>query len=376
MPRAKPRKPIAPDDDPDDETTAPGNNNDRNSIDADETLQDFFGRFPEGNRATVSVYDEDTGRWQFRASVEPEIVSEEYIQKRFGQGTYRVQLRNARGHLAQRSMLQIGAPVDDRTATPAAAAPAPIVDPYQILQAQNQRQHEMILAMINRERPAAAGMDLAQIIPLMKMLTDSKQTSLADQLETLKSLRELTGDGGGDGGVDFMKTLREMLMPLLAEKLAGRFAAKTPATRALANPPDEDDPGIDAVIENAIAMFKPAAQGGADPIVMARLALQYGQRDETGNTIDFLGQLADERFPIALAQLGAYDAELTREPLAGWLEIFHGALKDEIQRLANPGGNTGNARDVARDGAPGDGRTARPDNAGNGDRPYRAATRT
>jgi hypothetical protein len=326
----------------------------RNS--GEETLQEFFGNFEDIYSVSIWQLDSATGRWMFRATASHDVVTEEYLQNRFRGGQYKLQLRSQKGLLGTKTQINIADPVEERPQPAAAAAPgtgaaaAGGFDLFSIMQAQTQRQHELMIAMIQRERPAGAG--LAEMLPLLKLMQAAPQTTLADQLETLKSLRELTGDAGGGDGGDFMKDLRGLLMPLLVAKLAGGrgAAGKLPAAAAET---EADD--MRAVIVKAIQNVKPAALAGADPITMARLAISYAERDP--DTLDFLSDLAEQRFPVVLQLLGQYDAELTREPLASWLGIFHEALSDELRSAPDSERGTGNAGDAAAHGAPGEGRS-------------------
>lgn len=346
------------------EDDLPDDDRDEGSVDdtgarrGEETLQEFFAKFEDIYSISIWVLDEATGRWKFKATASHDVVTEEYLQKRFRGGHYKLQLRSQKGLLGTKTQIQIDDPVEDHPAAAAtsSAGTVPSMGLFEMMQIQSQRQHELTLAMINRDRPAPAGMNLAEIIPLFKLLQGN---GLADQLEALKSLKELTGDS--DGG-DIMKDLRQVLLPILATKLAGRMDGRGKQQQQIGE--GEMDQEQLAAIASAIDKLKLAAQAGADPVVMAKLAIMYAQSEP--EQLDFLADLAEQSFASALNYVRQFAPELGREPLAHWMGIFHEALGNELHGAPNSQRHGGNQGDVARDGQTRQAGAARADHAGSG----------
>ncbi len=273
--------------------------------------------------------------------------SKDQLRAQFGAGVYSCEVRH-KGTIRRRWQWRFAAPIAPSSATPARSTEADRLQALELELRQarekaDNRQHEMLMALMARPQAESNAPSLGELITTLQGLKDLSgggggNTSTVAQIKELLEVSDLLGGGGGGGrtnGMDLAKVALESLGPSLGallqagsdkparapRQLTGPGAAASPADKMSASSPAGDGDKrammLSMLLEHAKQGTDPAA---AAQVVYERLcALDESQFEAACEFIDSEGALS-----LALM----FEPRL--QPARAWLEQLLEQLRAAI----------------------------------------------
>src|SRR5262245_33073987 len=315
----------------------------------EEEIQNFVQSFG-GDVCRVSVYRlNKAGKLAYVGSLSPGAVTESLIQETYGEGEYNIRLLDERGKFLMRRSIVIEGPRRETGPGPGLAANSDGNRvQIEMLQQQMMRQHEMLLAMIQKAgNSGSSATELAAALVQLRNLAKPTESKPADALESIRSAIELLNEGiklagktarGGNEGESKLETWRGILeavpgivsavSTLRPGQTAAIPAAPSPGAPLPNNPRIGEQPGVELVfLKQAFAYLKGKAAAGKSVDLM----------------IDWIAENLDEPPWLPLTQrilampfeeLGSIDPDTQVEPLRSWFyQLYHG-LKQVLEERA------------------------------------------
>jgi hypothetical protein len=322
-----PKPPQPPDDEPENTNETPN--------DEYIAVQDFVAKFPECRTMSILKVNEQTGRYAHKAKVDPSVVSEDYLQRRFGPGTYEIRFHASDGRVLKRHLgIEIDPlPEDEQPAAVSivAAAPAsPVPDVLTMMREEANRNHQLMLEMIRAQN--SGGNNLADVIGALGQLKqlepkpepDSMQKMTDVFLKGLEFRDRASGKQPSESTneiVSFFRDVLDMAKPLL-----------NPAKPSAADPaaPGAAEEEVNMDIEPALTFLKAKCKRGCSVELIREMILdQMEGNPEFTQVVMALIQAPAEEF-LAL------DEEFKSEPYKSWMNQLHALLRLALIP-ANPG---------------------------------------
>src|SRR5262245_15586372 len=318
----------------------------------EEEIQNFVQSFG-GDVCRVSVYRlNKAGKLAYVGSLSPGAVTESLIQETYGEGEYNIRLLDERGKfLMRRSIVIEGPRREPVTGLGLAANSDGNRVQIEMLQQQMMRQHEMLLAMIQKAgNSGSSAKELAEaLVELRKVVKPTESESKpTDALESIRSAIDLLNEGiklagktsrGGNEGESKLETWRGILeaVPGIVSAVSTLRPGQTVGLQPAGAPPQGapqpnphigEQSGVElAFLKQTFAYLKGKAAAGKSVDLM----------------IDWIAENLDEPPWLPLTQrilampfeeLGSIDPDTQVEPLRSWFyQLYHG-LKQVLEERA------------------------------------------
>jgi hypothetical protein len=320
---------------------------DEDQLDSD--VATFFGQFGAEASRVKLLRVEHAGKLAYVGTYSPGEVNEEMIKESCGPGQYKVQLQDAQGRYVTSKMIYIDGSrqlweMTRAQAYAAGAAPAAKTDngnQLEFLRDQLNRQHEMILKMIEQKNGAQSP-GMSEIIPVVTQLLDRLKPadpagSIRNVMEAFSKGIEVAGAaiGGEDAKMTWLKVIERAaeMIPKTVEHL--QLARNGQPAAAPADPL--------AAAKQGIAYLKTKAIAGKDVDLYIDL---LGDNLDDPSWRPLVEQLYRPYDEIAKT----LDAELLNEPYRTWFSALRDGILGELQSLSDRERPAGDNTDARKDG--------------------------
>lgn len=297
-------------------------------------LKDFFENIG-GNEIIIKIYKMENGQKAYCGSAEPATITEDAILRSWGGGRYVLQAISkgvfVRG--ASRTITLHEQPVS--AFKPAEQTVAP-TNEIAILRESINRQHEMILKMLEQNNAQSAMPDMLEMFKAIQVMTP-KTPDLSTLLPTVIDLfgksMELAREssGGEDSKMQWFKLATGALEKL--PSLVG--AVMRNKTNGGAAPPGNQAPVVpmdavtaESMLREGIAWLKKKAIKGSDVSLYVDM-ISDNMDDPTYQNLAVL--ILNQPFE-SFAKL---DPDIDREPLKAWFQSFYSQLRAAFDEHKN-----------------------------------------
>jgi hypothetical protein len=312
----------------------------------EEEIQNFVESFG-GDVCRVSVYRlNKAGKLAYVGSLSPGAVTEALIQETYGEGEYNIRLLDEHGKFLRRRSIVIEGPRREPAPGPGPNSDGNRVQ-IEMLQQQMLRQHEMLLAMIQKgNNSGSSATELASALVQLRSLVKPTESKPTDSLESIRSAIELLNEGiklagkaprGGGEGESKLETWRGILeaVPGIVSAVTTLRSGQTTGLQPAGAPPQgapQPDPRI-------------GEQPSPEQLAFMRQTLAYLKSKALAGkqvdlVIDWIADNLDEPPWLALtqqilampfAQLGSIDPDTQVEPLRNWFYQLYEGLKQVVE---------------------------------------------
>jgi hypothetical protein len=304
----------------------------------DQILETFLEKLPTAERVAIGRFNEQTGRYQHRYSCNPDAIGilEDFLQRKFGGGIYELRLCDGAGRtISKRGGIEIGDLPEDERPPAAPAALVPIEKPttrddvIELMRAEANRNHELMLEMIRSRQGDGGGGSITELVTAlaqMKKLEPAPQApASADQIFlkgiefATKATKTTTGEPAGDGGLmSLLKDVFELAKPMLAGAIP---PAARPAV-ASAQPEEGEEMLLDIGPALAFLKYQCRQKRSIDSVAEIITMQMEGNPDYTDLIVHTAGQPVENFL--------ALDPEFETEPYKSWCAALHAELRRRL----------------------------------------------
>jgi hypothetical protein len=312
----------------------------------------------DGGKVRIYKYD-STGNTVFAGPCAVDMISEEYVQAKYGEGKYQVRLINAQGEYVASKTLFVGPPVDGIKPPAVAGQPAYIAHngsdlQMDMLRAELAASREMTLELVRglagRANGGAEKSSFSEIAEAMSMLKNvitpsekSPMNSFTDMLTIFQKGIEIGQTGGASvSEKPWLSIAREVVsaLPSVASAFAASKAAPAPAPEMI--PAQNLNPlGIpqDLYMKllGGISFLKKRAAKNSDVEDWVDIIVRNMDADEYSTIIPLAAQASLDQIAAAT------DPEISMPPYRAWFEKLFGGIKNAIDEQnaveSRPGGD-------------------------------------
>jgi len=314
----------------------------------DEELRSIAARIgTSAAKASINRMNPKNARWEHVRSIEPQLVDEDYIGENFGPGSYLVKFLDEKGVYVTGRRVEIGEtnPSKPATVSPAGSLP-PAGNPYelqlQMLREDNARQHEMVMALINKNATQSTPgiLDLVKAVASIKEIMPDAANPMRDMqsmIQTLMKGIELgqSQSSDPDSKLAWVKVVEHVIekIPEVAEKLS---KGKVGGVQQM-------DPQV--MLKQGLNYLKGRARLGKDPELFVDFVVE--------NIDDVQNQLLVRLVAAPFEEIVKLDPEIGQSPLREWFMKLYEGLRDELRITSDSGGPAGNGDYPKGHGGPG-----------------------
>lgn len=299
---------------------------------ADIELAEFFENLA-GSANKIKIYKIVNGERNYCGSAEPAIVTEDYILRTYKAGKYFLQATSNGKYVTggNRTISIYEPPMD-----PYEARQNPVENSggeIAILREQINRQHEMLLQLLQRKDSENKVPSITELLALVMQLQQANKPP--DMSAVLPSVMTLFKDtvemareaaSGSDGKTDWAGLALKAVDKLPA--IVGQIAAMRTAEKAPDNPPVAAGEGdekmqIENAVKTGIAWLKQKALAGKDPVLQADFIL-----DNFDNPV--YRAIGVRLMNMQFEDFAKFDPEIVQEPLRKWFQEVYNALREGL----------------------------------------------
>ena len=310
-------------------------------------ISDFYANL-EPTQTKIKIWKEQGGASAYCGSAEPQFVNEDYLLKNYGAGKFTLKATfKGKFITGTNKVINLYEPPLTRADLHSMPVNTSADSQVQLLKEQVQRQHEMLMQVMQGNKAAPTSLaEIMQIVASMQQMTkppDMMQV-FPSLLGMFKETMEMARDaaGSGDGKTDWLGLAYKAMdkLPAIVSQIA---QSRTPVVVNPQEKEETEDMKIDFALKQGIAYLKERAIKGKDPELQADMILD--NFDEPQFRI-----VGTQLLNMAFEDFGKIDPDILNEPLRSWFKRVYDRLKEglenEDEQTATTAGSGGSVADI------------------------------